>query len=849
VERVVLVRRIPLGRLLMTPASRAWRIWSLVATLATAAALLSWHGVAALPAAPLADVALPWPALLAAFVLAELCVVHVRLGKEMHSSSLDEIPLVVGLFFLDPVTLITIRLVGRAAVLVGHRRLGPLKTAFNLASGWLEAAVAVLLWHSITAGQDVLGPLGWLATFVVVLAADLIAAATISAAIALTQQGAGGGRWSWTPLWTGAVNAAVNVCLALVAVAVVVVDWRASWLLGVIGALLFLAHRAHGVLRERHEALERLNRFTERIGADMDVASLAHLVMLEVRGLLHAERAEIVLGEDRVLTCDQAGQLLPGERVEQSLAHRLRGRLLDHAVLAQRGTRDSVLRAWLAETGVRDAIAVPLRVDDRVVGAVTAADNTGDTGSFTTADLQLLEALANHAAVAIENARLAERLRGQVAEQRHQARHDALTGLPNRVHLHERMTALLAEGAPFAVLLLDLDRFKDVNDTLGHAAGDQLLVLVADRLATSGPQAAFLSRLGGDEFVLLVPAPTRTDAQAAARLVRAALSDTLLVGAVTVTVDASVGIALAPQDGLDYSALLRRADIAMYAAKNDGTGVEIYSSAIDEHTTERLALATELRAAVAGGGLTVAYQPKVDLPLGCIVGVEALARWSHPARGFVPPDEFIPMAERTGLIADLTAYVLDTALEQCAEWRRDGLELGVAVNVSPRVLHAPSFEMNLVAALARHGVPASALTLEVTESSLMADVARTIGVLQRLRGVGVHLSIDDLGTGYSSLAYLKRLPVDEIKLDKSFVLGMAQDPDDEAIVEAIVAVGHRLRMRVVAEGVEDAATYDLLRGLGCDVAQGYHMSRPLPAGEVMACVARWSTRSAAAAFA
>jgi diguanylate cyclase (GGDEF)-like protein len=834
------------GRPVMSAASRVWPVWSLVATLATAAAAVSWFGVSDLPGAPLSDVPLPWPALLAAFVLAELCVVHVRLGKEMHSSSLDEVPMLIGLFFVDPVTFIAVRLVGRTAVLLLHRRHGPLKLAFNTAQWWLDGAVAVVLWHMLTAGHDVLGPVGWAAAFAVVLVADLLAAVAISAAIALTQQGSGEARWSWRPLWTGALSAAVNVCLALVAVAVVVVDWRASWTLVVVGALMFLAYRGHAVLRQRQESLERLNRFTHGLSADMDVEALGHVVLEEVRGLLSADRAELLLGDSRVLSCGPDGALQRSDDITSSVAHRLRGRLPERAVLAGRNNRDAVLRAWLEECDVRDAVVVPLRVDERVVGAVTVTDNTGDTGTFTHGDLQVLEALANHAAVAIENARLAERLRGQVDEQRHQARHDALTGLPNRMHLHERMNELLAADVAFAVLLLDLDRFKDVNDTLGHAAGDQLLTLVADRLATRGPQSAFLTRLGGDEFVLLVPAATLSAARAAAALVCAAVSETLLVGNVTVSVDASVGIALAPHDGLDHSALLRRADIAMYAAKQNGTGIEVYSASIDEHTTERLALAAELRAAVAAGAVGVHYQPKVDLRSGRVLGVEALARWSHPERGFISPDEFIPMAERTGLIADLTAHVLETALAQCADWRADGLDLGVAVNLSPRVLHSAGFEKELVAVLARHAVPPAALTLEVTESSLMADVERTITLLQRLRGIGVHVSIDDLGTGYSSLAYLKRLPVDEIKLDKSFVLGMAHDPDDEAIVEAIVVVGHRLRMRVVAEGVEDEATYALLRGLGCDVAQGYFLSRPLPGAEILPWLGQWSRRPACA---
>lgn len=820
-------------------------VWALVAALTVSAAAISLLLVADLPGAPLDSVALPWPALLIGFALAELCVVHVRLGKQMHSFSLDEIPLVLGLFFADPFILIAVRLLGRGAVLIAHRRHPPLKLAFNLAQWWLEAAVAVVLWHTLINGRDVIGPAGWLAAFAVVLVADLIGAASISATIGLLERRPQR-AFFWATLWTGAVTASANVCLALVAMAVVVVDWRAAWTLLVLGGLVFAAHRAHAVLRQRHETLERLNHFTQRISADLDVDSVADTVMLEVRELVAAEQAEIVLGDARVLACRPDGSMTQNDDVRGSMSFRLRGRLLEHPVLAPRGTRDAVLRAWLTEVGVRDAVVVPLRVDDRLVGMLAVTNNLGHTGTFSTSDVQVLEALANHAAVAIENARLTQRLHGQVAEKHHQARHDSLTGLPNRVHLHELIEAKAREGASFAVLLLDLDRFKDVNDTLGHAVGDELLKQVAVRLASLGQQEMFLARLGGDEFVLVAPAADDEAAGVVARQVHRALSQSFRLAGVALGMDASLGIAVSPRDGTEYSTLLRRADIAMYAAKQNGSHVEIYSAAIDGHTAEQLALVAELRAVVAARSLAVYYQPKLDLHEGRVIGVEALVRWSHPERGFIPPDEFIPIAERTGLIAALTSHVLDTALAQCATWRAAGFDLGIAVNLSPRVLHAPGFEKDLTAALARHDVAAASLTLEVTESNLMADVEKTITVLRRLRAVGVHLSIDDLGTGYSSLAYLKRLPVDEIKLDKAFVLGMADDPDDEAIVRAIVDVGHRLRMHVVAEGVEDECTYGLLRSIGCDIGQGYWMSRPLPAADVPAWISTWSRRRAAA---
>ena len=823
-----------------------WPAWALVALLTTAAGAVTSFGVLDLPPAPL-DVGLPWPVLLVGFVLGELCAVHLRLGKQIYMFSLDEIPLLLGLFFVDPVTLIAVRLIGRGLVLAVHRGQRGLKLAFNVAQWWLEVAVVVVLWHMLVAGHDVLGPAGWAAAFAVVLAADVLTSSAIAGVIALTER-----RSQWRffcrTVTAGAVTASLNVCLALVAVSVVVVDWRAAWTLVVVGALFFLAHRAHAVLQQRHATLERLNGFTHQLSADADVEAVARAVLHEVCDLLGAQRAEIVLGEFRVLTRDAQGEIRQDFDVRQSYAYRLRGRLLDVAVVATKGTRDPVLRAWLTELDARDAATVPLRVDDRLVGNLTVADRIGGTGTFGKVESQVLEALANHAAVAVENARLGDRLRLEVTQKNYQAQHDPLTGLANRAQLQERIDALLVAGETFAVLLLDLDQFKDVNDTLGHVAGDELLCHVASRL--SGPAAAaaggLLVRLGGDEFAVLAPGADAESAVELARRVRSLITQTFVVGDVRVSIDASIGIALAPDHGPDHSALLRRADIAMYAAKTARSGVETYSGSMDQHTAERLALVGELRTALANRSLTVAYQPKIDLSDSTVLGVEALVRWTHPERGFIPPDLFIPIAERTGLIDELTTQVLDAALAQCARWRAADIQIGVAVNLSLRVLHSAGFEELLSDLLRRHGVPASSLTLEVTESSLMTDPDGTIAILRRLRTVGVHLSIDDLGTGYSSLAYLKRLPVDEIKIDKSFVFRMADDPDDEAIVRAVIDLGHRLRMRVVAEGIEDETTFAVLRGLGCDVGQGFWMSRPLPADDVADWLAQWDRRRAAA---
>jgi len=426
---------------------------------------------------------------------------------------------------------------------------------------------------------------------------------------------------------------------------------------------------------------------------------------------------------------------------------------------------------------------------------------------------------------------------------RHQARHDALTDLPNRVLLHERIVATRGDGSdaprPFALLLLDLDHFKEVNDTVGHERGDALLRTVAARLQAVTRADDTVARLGGDEFAVLLPGADADGAARVAEAIRAALDAPLHVEGLLLRVGASVGGALAPAHGLDGDTLLRRADVAMYVAKRTRRGYALYEPARDQYSPERLALGGELRDAIEQGALTLHYQPQVDLATGRITGVEALVRWPHPAQGLIPPDQFIPLAEHTGLIAPLTAWVLAEAIRQCRAWQRAGRLLTVSVNLSMWNLHDATLPDRVAALLRDHGMSPAWLRLELTESALMADPERAMDVLARLSGLGVGLAVDDFGSGYSSLAYLKTLPVDELKIDKGFVREMATDATDAAIVASTVALGHALGLRVVAEGIEDQVTWELLVGMGCDVAQGYYMSRPLPATDLQ----RWALTS------
>ncbi len=422
----------------------------------------------------------------------------------------------------------------------------------------------------------------------------------------------------------------------------------------------------------------------------------------------------------------------------------------------------------------------------------------------------------------------------------HQAHHDPLTDLPNRILFHQQLGQALRgaprEQEPLALLVMDLDRFKEINDTLGHHYGDLLLQQVGDRVRGALRSSDTVARMGGDEFGLLLPGADAAGALSVAATVRAALDAPFMVEKQTLTVKASIGVALAPAHGADAATLLRRADVAMYLAKRSGGGVALYDVAQDEHSPARLSLVSELRHAVDDDGLLLHYQPLVELASGRFLAVEALLRWPHPEHGLIPPDRFVPLAEHNGLIAPLTRWALDAALRQCRLWQRAGLHLRMHVNLSMHDLHDMALPDRVAELLRRHDMAAADLTLEITESALMADPARALDVLTRLAQLGVRSAIDDFGTGYSSLSYLKRLPVNAIKIDKSFVQGLRHPGDegstDATIVRSVVALGHALGLEVVAEGIEHRAALDMLAALGCDAAQGYYLSRPLPARDV-----------------
>ena len=816
------------------PALRRPSRQTLVALGLTVALLLV--GVAAahpfLDAAPfLPSPELSWWALALLFAVAETSVMYVQEKREAQTASLSEVPLTLGLFLAGPLAVLIARVLGLALLTAVKRRTPPLKTTFNLALMVAETGVAIAVFAGVTTLADGLGPVSWFAALAAAFVGNVVGGIAIHTVIA-AHEGGSGLRGMLQRNVRGQVNTPIGVVVGLIGVTSLTQSLQSLWLLIGLGALVLLGYRAYAGLLDRHRNLERLYGFSRTLSSTPDLDGVMAHVLEEARTLLHADRASAafvdpdggIIARVRLVGDEVSRSELPATDADRWLLAQVVGS--DSPVLLQRTARGEA-RRWLDAYGLQDAVVVPLRGGSQAIGALVVADRLGDVRTFETADLLLLETVANHAGVALQNGRLVDKLR-------HEALHDALTGLPNRLHLQRRLTAALddvANGASTgaAVMILDLDDFKEVNETLGHQQGDLLLIEVGARVTGAVGPGSTVARLGGDEFAVLLTgtADEETAVQVGRRVLRA-LQQPILLDGLEVEVGGSLGIALAPAHATDAAALLKRADIAMYDAKTTARRLRVFEPELDTDNPRRLTLVSELRSALEHGDIVVHVQPQARLGSGEVAGVEALARWRHPTLGDIPPDEFIPVAERSGLIGPLTTRVLDATLAGWAQWRAAGHDLSVAVNLSARSLHDPDLVEEVGRLLRRHGVPASRLTLEVTESAVMADTARAVALLHQLRDLGVRLSVDDFGTGYSPLSYLKRLPVHEVKIDRSFVTTLGSDAEDLPIVRAIVDLGRHMGLEVVAEGVEDAPTMDLLGSIGCDLAQGWHLGRPMP---------------------
>jgi diguanylate cyclase (GGDEF)-like protein len=575
-------------------------------------------------------------------------------------------------------------------------------------------------------------------------------------------------------------------------------------------------HRA----RTRISNLEALYAVTLRLSALTDSDEIILVALQQSAYILGAETCELrlpsALGGRRCFLEGSGGLgrdfAPPGERDVQVGA-----------------TRAPVVLDRRRAPGASGLISVPVNLGDLGVGVLTAFEREGDGTGFAHGDVLFLSA---YLGAALTSSQRLDRLHLEVAAREHQALHDGLTGLANRVLFGQWVTeALVARGAAerVGVMLMDLDGFKDINDTLGHHTGDRVLEVIAQRVTDGSRRGRLAARLGGDEFAIVLPgAASAQEIVEVAAAVHASVSRPVTVDGMELEIRASVGVSVAPDDGVDLSTLLRRADVAMYAAKRSRRGLAVYDRDIDGHAHRRLILTNALRQAMDDGQLEIWYQPVARPGTGEITGMEALLRWRHAEFGSIPPAEFIPVAESSGLIEPLTWWVLESALNELASWRREGFELTMAVNISARSLTGTQLPERLRRLLEQAGIPAADLSLEITESLMMADPDGSQRVLEQLDQLGVRIAIDDFGTGWSSLSRLRRLPVHTVKIDRSFVMSMHRDEGDEAIVRTTIELARNMGHEVVAEGVERQDTWDRLVALGCDLVQGHLLAPAMP---------------------
>ncbi len=786
-------------------------------------------------------VAIPWYVMAVAFFAAELKVVDVHFRREKHSFSLSEFPAVIGFFLLTPTDYLLAMLLGTGAALLVHGQ-PRLKMAFNLSNFAFTAAAALSVFYALESTQAVPDPTDWIAAFAATTVAAVLSALTIATAISMS---GGAPQYEKLPemIQFGGLVAIANTSLALLAVSVLWLDPLLLALLVVPLLTVFLAYGAYVSEREKHERLELLYQSSRILQHSPELDSALSALLDHAREMFRAERAEVLLWprdesrqEGLLTVCEQDREprmmapqpLADADRLHRRVAHERR------AFLHISPDRD--------EPAVRNAMAAPLLGEGGLIGSMVVANRLTEGTTFSQDDLRLLETLANQAAVALENGQLEQSLAelSRLKEQlRFQAYHDPLTGLANRSLFAERVNAALEErtvGKVAVVLFLDLDNFKDVNDALGHPAGDRLLTAVAERVGSCIREGDLAARLGGDEFaILLLDEPELGVAvNVAARLI-AAFAVTFPINGQDLKVSASIGIAAGLGNAEVADDLLRNADVAMYTAKQAGKNrFAVFDPTMHAAIVARHAMSTELSHAVDEGEIDVFYQPVLSLATGVTFGVEALARWKHPTRGFVEPDEFIPLAEESGAILALGRAVLFEACREAAPWRSgNGEGISLTVNLSAAQLAQETFIDELTDVLRATGFPATRLVLEMTETVMFSDTQTTIARLTALRDLGVRIAVDDFGTGYSSLGYLRRFKVDILKIAREFIAPAESGPDGWAFANAIIALGRTLGLRIIAEGIEEPDQLDQLRAMGCELGQGFLFARAIP-GEEMA---------------
>ena len=763
--------------------------------------------------------------------------------RSVHTFNITEVPLLIGMVFTAVPGLLVARGAGQLAYTAGAKRQPVYKVAFNISMSVLDTVVAVEIYYAILGHARPVSRQGWLAAGAAILGCQMVDWLSLALVIGMAS-GRAAARTVLTSVPASALVSFTNTCLALIAVLVLWTDPLGGILLAGVCVVLGTGYQLHQRLRRRAAVLARVHDFTQALDGHNDMEGVLTATLDNTRDILGAHASELWLRQGsgwlHYTSTDESVQVHTADwppRLERLALTQGRG------ILVPRPSKrsETVDRANLEDREAEDAIAVPLQ-NPELEGVLTVVGRVNTFVTFTADDLHALEAMAAHAGVALHSALLLDKLAREAEEKEYQALHDALTGLPNRTLFATDVEAILALRAATetpqsaAIMLLDLDSFKEVNDTLGHGVGDVVLKVIASRLTAEIGERGVVARLGGDEYAVIVPVDDGDGAMREAEAVKRCVEEPIDEEGLLIEPRTSIGVAMSPENGDDASTLLRLADVAMYSAKEHRVGITLYEAKYDHYSPRRLALAGELRQAIAASELLVTYQPQQDLATGAIMAVEALLRWNHKVHGFIPPDEFIPVAEQTGLIVPLTDYVLTETLNQQVRWARQGLDLEVAVNLSPRVVQDGQLPAIVAQRLSETESDASRLTLELTETGLATDHARVAAILHQLAATGVRISIDDFGTGYSSLSRLSDLPVDEVKIDKSFGFAMANGAP-ETVVRSVIDLGHNLGLRVVAEGVEDLGTLQRLRQLRCDAVQGYVLSRAVAANVLEAWLA------------
>ena len=752
---------------------------------------------------------LHWFFFAVAFAVTERFTVDLEVRREAHTLSFTEVATTIGLVFGVPLEFVLARIVASVVVLVFVRRVQTVKLIFNTGVFATDVGLSVLLFHLFLGSSSPIDPAGWAAALGAIAVAHLVGALALFVVM----------RIAGAPVDASsqAVVAGISLTAALsgsaVALGATSVLWRdgRSWvLLLLVGAALGYFFVSFVRVRERHQDLARLHEFTTTLMGHSEVKSLAETAVLGITRLLKAERASLFIpvGDSVVQIQAEDGSVHQSELPADSLSW------VTAVDIGTSGVHsDTQLRA-----------AMPLAEES---GIVVVEGRVSAVRAFDGEDQQLLETAAGQAGSALQNAQLVNKLREEAAFRAHQALHDDVTDLPNQRGLVEQLGGQLRSRAELVMLTVRIHSLREVNETLGRSVGDEMLRKVAERLLPISPRS-WCARSGTDEFTLVVPGG-QADADEVAQQIVAAFEHPVQCTDVALAVTVGIGVALAPEHGTDGEMLVRRASLAASRSALDGTTVTTWAEDRDPYDPQRLTIAADLRDAIPAGELEVHFQPQVDMRSGTVTGAEALVRWTHPRLGPLRPDQFIPAAEHTGAIDALTFHVLTVAAQTGRRWHDRGWEIDMAVNLSARNLTSPRFAAQVADILEAADFPASSLTLELTESSVMTEAGRALATLDELHALGIELSIDDFGTGYSSLAHLRRLPVGEIKIDKSFVFDLTTNESDEAIVKSMVELGHTLSLRVVVEGVETVEVRDRLAKIGSDRLQGYLVSRPLSA--------------------